>query len=185
MLPEPPDWAREFSETPRSKFCGISLISRSVVTAGDDSIESRPSEITVDPTGAAPRTRLPVTTISLVGAMLSGTSCGAGSDAACAQAISGTTAMSTDAPASNRARRRLDLRQVPLARVRAGHGGPQAGACRHGARERRHGDRHGRLLARLEAEDVGGSPGVPWQAERVVRGLRQLAVRKLEPAERN
>ena len=37
-----PDWAREFSDTPRSKFCGISLMRRSVVTAAEVSIGSRP-----------------------------------------------------------------------------------------------------------------------------------------------
>ena len=65
MLPAPPGWPREFSLTPRSKTCGISLISRSVETAVDRSISSRPSAIIAEPTGAVPRSRVPVTMISL------------------------------------------------------------------------------------------------------------------------
>jgi hypothetical protein len=75
MLPLPPDWPREFSDTPRSKFCGISLIMRSTVTALEFSISSRPSEITVEPTGATPRKRLPVTTISPLASAAAGTAC--------------------------------------------------------------------------------------------------------------
>jgi hypothetical protein len=45
---------------------------RSIVTAPDALIWSRPSAMTVEPTGADPRTRDPVTTISLLASAFSG-----------------------------------------------------------------------------------------------------------------
>jgi hypothetical protein len=64
MLPEPPDCPREFSETPRLKTCGSFWISAVVVSGAASSMSSRETSVTEEPTGAVPRMRLPVTTIS-------------------------------------------------------------------------------------------------------------------------
>src|SRR5690606_18415938 len=93
---------------------GISLIKRSVVTAAEPSIVSRPSEMTVDPTGAAPRTRLPVTTISPPWVALDVSSCWTGSGTDCARPASGTMATSAEALASNRTRRPPEFAFITL-----------------------------------------------------------------------
>ncbi len=64
MLLDPPDWPRELSEMPRLKTCGSCWISCVVVTAPEASTSARLIATTDEPTGAAPRTRLPVTTMS-------------------------------------------------------------------------------------------------------------------------
>jgi hypothetical protein len=73
---------------------------RSTVTALDASISFRPRVVTVEPTGASPRTRLPVTMISA----LLGSSCAA------SWAIAGTAAIARpQLPIQNAVRKRVML----------------------------------------------------------------------------
>ena len=64
MLPEPPDCPREFSDTPRLNTCGKRCMSAVVETGAASSMSWRETWMTVEPTGSAPRMRLPVTMIS-------------------------------------------------------------------------------------------------------------------------
>src|SRR5688572_14406236 len=181
MLPLPPDWPREFSETPRSKFCGISLIMRSTVTALELSISSRPSEITVEPTGATPRRRLPVTTISPSASPATA----AASSSAWSWAAAGTATVKTpsDTPSSRWLARSQHLSVVMEILLKSRHScgrrryrsrcqGEIDARCR--AAPQPHGDVRWRIetnglevaLARIGAGDHEAQPLTPCHHER-------------------
>jgi hypothetical protein len=87
MLPEPPAWPREESETPRLDTCGTSCSIWAVLVAPELSMSARVTEITGEPTGATPRMRLPVTTTWLS----AGTATGAAGWATGGWAATGST----------------------------------------------------------------------------------------------
>ncbi len=116
MLPEPPDCPREFSDTPRLKTCGSFWISAVVEAARTVRCPARDTVVTVEPTGTAPRIRLPVTTISSRSpASAGGASCAAAmivKPPSAAAASAARTARRT-APLLPTLRQRLTVLRVP------------------------------------------------------------------------